>query len=192
MRTLLVVLVLTSTTIASADPQPLTRKNPNTALWLSLGTTAAGLGLTLVAADIGIRPQAYEGMRGAETPLAVTGGIALLGGPSVGRAYGHASLWNRGTALRVAGIGLFGAGFLVGYLATRNSTSDSPDPWPLIGIGAVVGGGLYIAGSAYEIATTPREVGRYNLEHGLDASLTMTALKTRDGIAPCLALAGHF
>jgi hypothetical protein len=210
MRVLILVLLLAATTTAVADPPPPAPPSPRTALWLSLGTTLGGLATILVAADVGIRPQAYYAgaVNNLEPTLAVVGGVALLVGPSVGRIYGHAHLWNTGAALRLAGVLAFGGTALV-VLGQKNNGGGFGGPIE-IAAASVVGGGLYIAGTTVEIATTPRDVDRasappsggaarsskagpcdrYNREHG--ATLSLVPIRARDGaLVPGLAVTGR-
>ena len=189
MRTLLLVVALLGSTAAAAEPAPTPApKSPVTALWLSLGTSAAGLGLVLVGADAGIRPQAYGQARGIELPLAAVGGAALLVGPSLGSAYAG-RFWNGGTALRLAGVGIGAAGLALAVQPSRGPEGAlNVGPYFLLGGGAAV----YLAGAVYEIATTPRAVRRYN-RRTLELSLSPAPLATPGGrIAPGLALAGRF
>jgi hypothetical protein len=194
---IVVALALAASSVAHADPEP---KSPRTALWLSLATSAAGLGLEFVSADAGIRPQAYGGNHNWVEPTACgVGAGALIVGPSLGRIYGDAPLWNKGTTWRLIGLGIaatgVGAALALGY-SQRNSTSDGPvNTGPVVvgGAALAVGGGLYIAGASYEIATTPSAVERANHTRGFEAQLTLAPLRSRDGgVVPAAAIVGRF
>lgn len=204
MRRLVVAIVIVATTTSAvAEPAPPPRKSPRTALWMSLGTTLGGLALASWGADIGFRkgeccPAPYANTpRAVEYGLAGVGGAALLVGPSLGSLYVD-RFWNAGSYLRLAGVGTVGLG-LAGALAVSErkcptGVTDCESGGILVfGAGLVLGGGLYVAGAAYEIATTPRAARRYNRDHGLDATLTMTALRAQNGsLAPGFAVAGRF
>src|SRR5579862_3990083 len=153
------VVALATTSVAAADPAP---KSPDTALWLSLATSVAGLGLEFVSADAGIRPQAYGGNHNLVEPTAGgVGAAALIVGPSLGRIYADAPLWNKGTTLRAVGLGVAALGVGAAFwLGTQTHPGDAvpAGPYLVAGAGAVIGGGLFIAGASYEIATTPSAV----------------------------------
>lgn len=191
MRRVVVVVILCASAIASAEPaspiaaQP-PRRDPATALWMSLGTSAAGLALVLVGADVGIRPQAYPHTGWLEAPLAGVGGAALLVGPSLGSFYAD-RLWNGRLAVRLVGLGVAALAFAPGLQGNGGTTS----PLPVLLLAA--GGVLYLAGATYEIATTPRAVDRYNREHGWFATPTLSVSRLRDRtIAQGLAIARQF
>lgn len=158
---------------------------------MSLGTSAAGLGLVLVGADIGIRPQAYPNTRGLEPVFAGVGGAALLVGPSLGSVYAD-RFWNTGFALRIAGLGVGALGFATAlWIADRHPNAGTNSPLPILS--SAVAGVMYLAGATYEIATTPSAVERYNREHEGAATLSLSLIRARDGgVAPGMALSGRF
>jgi hypothetical protein len=195
-KTILVVLApyLLTSSIAGAEPDGrATRKEPWKALALSLGTTVAGIGLVAWSVEIGIEPWNYVPPPSSravplQVGLASVGGAAVLAAPSLGRLHGHAPLWNLGTALRISGL----AAGAIGLAINTTARDDLSMIYPVIGL-VSVGATAFLVGTAYEIATTPRDVRRYNRAHGLDVTLTVTALRTRDGsVVPGLAIAGRF
>ncbi len=191
---IVVALALATTSVAAADPAP---KDPRTALWLSLATSVTGLGLEFVSADAGIRPQAYPRPNWVEPVAGGVGAAALLVGPSLGRIYGDAPLWNKGTTLRLVGLGIAATGVGAAlWLGSRQTNSDGPVNTGPVLVGApllAIGGGLYIAGASYEIATTPAAVERAGQARGFEAQLTLAPLRSRDGgLVPACAVVGRF
>ena len=133
-------------------------KDPATAVWLSLGVTAGGLGLVALGDSLKV------------PAITTTGSIAFVIGPTTGHIYaGHTA--NAGLAAR--GIGTLaafvGAIFIVSCIdGCSNGNGDT---------GAVlfVGGGLlYVGGGIYEIATAADAVHTYNREHGFEANVVPT------------------
>jgi hypothetical protein len=177
----LVFAILLVARVAAADQAP-------AAVGVSLGVTAAGLGFEFVAADVGIRPQAYPDNTPALQPiLATVGGALLLVGPSLGRAiYAPHSLWNKWLAMRLVGIGIAGIGVATTViLADQGSSGWIPG---IIG-GAIViaGAGLYIGGATVEIVTTPAAVRREG------ATVSIAPIRGPGGsLAPGLVVAGRF
>ncbi len=195
MRNFILALAMLCSTVAAAEPPGETpargpHKDRSTALWMSLSTTLGGLGLVLVAADIGIRPQAYPNEQWLQPPLIAVGSAALLVGPSLGSAYAG-RFWNGGTAIRLAGLGIAGAGVAFALAYDRRGGDAGPDPLPYLAFAA--GGIVYLAGATYEIATAPRAIDRYNREHGVSAQLSVVPIRARDGsLAPGVSLSGQF
>jgi hypothetical protein len=189
---IVVALALATTSVAAADPAP---KDPQTALWLSLATSAAGLGLEFVAADAGIRPQAYGGNHNWIEPTAGgVGAAALIVGPSLGRIYGDAPLWNKGTTVRLVGLGIATTGVVAAFWLGRHDTSETGNGPILIGGGLLgLGGAVYLAGATYEVVTTARAVERAGRTRGFEAQLTLAPMRSRDGgVVPAAAIVGRF
>ena len=193
MRNVVFATAMLFSTVAAAEPPGDTparapQRDRSTALWMSLSTTLGGLGLVLVAADVGIRPQAYPNEQWLQPPLVAIGSAALLVGPSLGSAYAG-RFWNGGTGMRLAGLAIAGAGFAEGLASRGEGASVDPGPYLML----AAGGFLYLVGATYEIATTPRAVDLYNREHGVSAQLSLAPIRARDGsIAPGVSLSGQF
>jgi hypothetical protein len=154
-------------------------KNPATAVLLSLGVTAGGIGLILVG-DSG------SNNGGA---LATFGAIAMLVGPTVGHTYAGKT-WNAGLATRLVGLGATYVGI---YMAITDkcayNSCRSNDNADVVLMGGVI---TFIGGSIYEIATAGSAARDYNREHHLDARLTFAPVRSSTGAAPGLALVGRF
>ena len=138
-------------------------KSPDTALGLSLGTTAAGLGLMIAGSKID---------NGA---LGGLGAVMFLIGPTTGHTYAG-DTFNGGLGIRSAGLlsSVLGLAMAFCFDGCNQSTQRS--------VGAVMfygGALLYIGGSLYEIGTAPSAAHRYNREHGLDS----TVVPTGNGLA---------
>jgi len=145
-------------------------KSADVALGLSLGVTAAGLGLIVAGANWN------------EPTIATTGTIVFLVGPTTGHIYGGHTL-NGGLGARAIGAVTALAGFSV--LLSCFATCDNQDGKVDVAGALLIGGGLvYAGGGIYEIATAPEAAHRYNRQHGFEA----TVVPTGNGIA----LAGRF
>ena len=148
-------------------------KDPDTALGLSLGMTAGGLGLMLLGGEL------------REPISLVTGAAVFLVGPTIGHAYAEDTL--------NAGLGVRGVGAVAAVGGLRLMVDDCPVLHELpcpgtrgdIGTALLIGGGLlYFFGSLYEIDTASSAARRYNREHGFKA----TVVPTTNGVA----LVGRF
>lgn len=204
MRTVLVASLALSTAVADAQvggPPGLTppserhaaRKTTTTAMWLTLGTTAAGAGLFFLGESLYQTPGCYNSCY-PQQAVAVVGGAAFFVGPSLGHVYaGHT--WNAGLGLRLGGIAAFGLGWLAmaPCFAHPANAGDQSQSCQVGGI-AVTGGAIAtLVGTVYEIASTPDAVHAYNREHGFDATLSVAPVRTRDGgVVPTVGLAVRF
>ncbi len=201
MRALLLAVTLASTSVASAQPPGLTEptappaahKQTRTAMWLTLGTMAAGAGLFALGEAMYQQPGCYNSCV-PQQGIAVVGGAALLVGPSIGHIYaGHT--WNTGLAIRASGIATFGLGMLAasrcfGYPGIGAPSASEQRACNTGSMAAVLGAVATAVGTVTEVATTPSAVDDYNRAH---ASLTLAPIRAQDGsIAPGLAFAGQF
>lgn len=138
-------------------------KSPDTALALSLGTTAVGLGLMI------------EGSKIDNGVLGGLGAVMFFVGPTTGHMYAG-DTFNGGLGIRSAGLlsTVLGLAMAFCFDGCNQGTQQS------VG-GAMFYGGalLYIGGSLYEIGTAPSAAHRYNREHGLDS----TVVPTGNGLA---------
>jgi hypothetical protein len=188
MRALVLAVILVSS-IAHAQPPGLTEptapqfapKKKSTAMWLTLGTMAAGAGLLAV------------GEAQQQSGVAILGGAALLVGPSIGHIYADHT-WNTGLAVRASGVATFGVGMLAASRcwAYPDISPPSASEQRTCNIGsaaAMVGAIAAVVGTITEVATTPSAVEDYNRAH---ASFTVAPIQTQNGIAPGVALAGRF
>jgi hypothetical protein len=164
-----------------------TRRDPAIALGLSLGVTAAGLGLLAAA------PPADESDLG--DGMALAGLLAILIGPTTGHLYAD-RIGNTGLGIRAvsASVGLVAFSGL-GLCAFDLSGDDDDDGehcgwWAMAAVGSSL---LYAGGTIYEIVDAPRAARAYNQRHGLDLALAPTAVRAGDGSqAPGLAVSGSF
>jgi hypothetical protein len=195
MRTPVVVLVLLLATAAHAGDggglapiEP--RVEPETARWISLGTTAAGLGLTAYlwhhAAGLD------EGYGRAETQLASIGtGLAAIAlGPASGlfvageyrRSVGGALA--RPSLVAAGGLGIGVGAFVLmwGCFETNDCADAKIAGGVFMGLGALAGAGG-LAWAAYDIWDTPRILRRRMPRRGTAAAAAMGTTTT---VAPLL------
>jgi len=142
-------------TSPTAAPVPPTQPNGDelsetTALWLSLGGTAAAWTVLLVGVEL--KHQGY----GSAGAMEAIGGLGTLLAPSLGHWYAGA-LGGRGLGLRAAGAGAAYLG-LVLVAACEDECSTGPAAAVLL----LVGAGLYLGGTIDSIATAPGAARRQN------------------------------
>ncbi len=154
-------------------PRGLETRDPTTALGLSLGGTAAGVGLLASA----------WGDTDGDVP-ALVGAALITFGPSFGHAY--AGNWlTAGLGRRAFGLVLTGLGV---DEALGCAGSDGPCH---AGEGTLAAGlALVGAGAIYDIATAPGAARDFNRAHALQ--LTPTTLHAAGGTVPGIALTGTF
>ncbi|MBV8758495.1 MAG: hypothetical protein JO257_14515 [Deltaproteobacteria bacterium] len=146
-------------TVEPAPPVPVgSPKSPATAVWMSLGVTAGGLGLAALGGNLRV------------PAISTAGSLAFVIGPTTGHIYaGHTA--NAGLAARGIGAlaGFVGAILIVSCIdGCSNNNGD-------LGAGLFIGGGLlYVGGAIYEIADSADAVHRYNREHGFEANVVPT------------------
>jgi hypothetical protein len=166
----------------SPDVQPLQNEVPagwelseSTAVWLSIGGTAASWGLILAATQLD----------GSGSGVATLAALATMAAPGLGHMYADAFA-TRGLAVRFGGAGIALLGTILRVLQYADGRpSDSGD---LLTGGMVLGGAaLFAAGTIDDIVTAPAAVRRYNRRlHGL--AITPILGPDRGGVA----LAAHF
>ncbi len=192
MRALLVAAM--SSSVAHAEPpgltvptaRPVEHKSKSVAMWFTLGTMTAGTALLALDVPLAQHSTCTDSCALLEV-IAVTGGAALLVGPSIGHLYaGH--LWNAGLGIRLGGMVSLGIGWLV-LMPCMQPNGPSGGTCAMGGTLATLGALATVAGTVTEVATTPSAVDDYNRAH---ATLTLAPIRTQDGIAPGLALAGRF
>jgi hypothetical protein len=190
----LVIACLLSASLAFAEPgEAAERRTTKVAFLASILVTAGGIGLMLIGADAGIRPHAYgSAADGVEIGATSVGAAATLVGPSIGSLYAE-NFWNLGFLLRCVAVQIFATGAAVAYVRSSSTRgSGGPDGLVLLsfGIGAVLGAVSYLVGTVIELWGMPKAIDQYNLRHGW--AITPTALRSRDGLAPGLALTARF
>jgi hypothetical protein len=166
--------------IATAPPDD---KDPGTATWLAVGSTAAGAGLALIAT--------YENDRHnrAANVLGISGGVLLFLGPSAGHFYageiGHGAVTSALRAGAAAGafFGLFIATF--NLCAEPCHKADNPEGWALFGVSAAA----FVGATAYDLYDAHRAVERAN-RRGVDLTIAPTVIPTATGPTGGLALVG--
>ena len=141
-------------TVPSSLPPPPTRQqgeelSESTAVWLSLGGTAASWTLVAVASEMGGSSNAGR--------IGTIGALGTLFAPSFGHWYARSFL-TRGLGLRVAGVAatFFGLSILL---------SQCDDECSNAGLAAALmlgGAGLYVGGTIDDIAAAPGKVRQYN------------------------------
>jgi len=160
---------LTRPTLIDAAPEPVGPKSPTTALALSAGVTAAGLGLFAL------------GDHQHVDALSATGALVFAIGPTTGHIYAGQPL-SAGLGVRALGM----AASLGGILTLAGCGFDECHGGDATaGVGLFYGGAIaFVAGGLYEIATAPSGAKDYNRRHGL----AVTVVPTGRG----LGLAGTF
>jgi len=171
---------------AEAPPAPALgpageRLSEGHALALSLGGTALSWGMMIGA--IYLDRSEVSGLMGT------AGAIGILVAPSFGHWYADA-YFTRGLGLRLGGLGVILAGAVVAFMEDppsfgHDDPQESSDPvvGPAI---AIVGAGMFVAGTIDDIVTAPRRVRRRN--QGPDVALAPVVTQHSAG----LALGGRF
>jgi hypothetical protein len=173
----LALLVLTSS--ARADD-----KDPDTALALSLGGTAASFAAIGGAAVCYPRADSHT----VCDALAVTGVAGLVLAPSLGHWY-SGTIFPRGLWMRALGATsvLFGTGLLI---ATAESDSSSTT-WAVVGGGLfLAGGGLALTGIIDDLVEARSAATRYNDAHRVQ--VMPTVLNPPSGPVMGIGVSGRF
>ena len=159
-------------------------KSPTPAIALSLGGTAAGIGLIALGGNIHHEDE-------VELPLVATGVAAVVLGPSFGELYAGRG-WTPGLSMRAGGLLLGAVGFGVALQECGADPEGSCDP-TAGGVIFLGGAALFIAGGVYDIVTAPRAARAWNASHAQELLVVPTALHdARGGAAPGLTVAGTF
>jgi hypothetical protein len=160
------VLTVAATSVAHADEPPMAPleqpssdvgpKNPDTALMLSLGGTAASAGLVLA------------GISGHDNGGLITAGlVSSLVTPSLGEWYAGKPL-TAGMGIRAASavVTIYGVAESLKCLDFEGSDTSCHES---DAAGYLLAGGLigYAAGTIYDIATAPSAARAYNREHAI-------------------------
>lgn len=138
-----------------AAPVTITPEEPvseSTALWLSLGGTAASYGALFAGSALGSRSQLAKG-------VGVVGGFAAIFAPTFGHWYQH-SWGTRGLAVRLAALPI--ALVTLGVAVSAGTTAgDDVRRNFLIG-GLSLAGGMWIAGTVDDIVQAPSAARQRN------------------------------
>lgn len=188
------VAVLTATSIASAEPYDATEphKDAGVAIGLSVGGTAASIGLIAAGANMSDR---------AGGPGLVTAGVlSLIVTPALGEIY-SGKYFTPGMGMRLAGGGLavIGAMEALSHLCFGNfdngtstdsscSSNATPDYFPVTMLG--IGAALAVSGTIYDIATAGTAAEHWNNAHHL--ALAPTMIPSTTGPTAGVALGGVF
>ncbi len=159
---------------APAHAQPATTpesdgKSANTALALSLGGTAASVGLYLA------------GVQREDPKLLVAGGLSSLFTPALGHWYAG-SYATPGMGMRVGGGLLIAVGFSMSFkgFPSEQERGAEATVGEVIGIAGI---GLFAGGVIYDIATAGRAAKRWNAKHmQLAPSVVSSGAHTTMGI----------
>lgn len=143
-------------TVPSSLPPPLPppqgeELSESTAVWLSLGGTAASWTLVAVASKMD------QGAGSNAGRIGTIGALGTLFAPSFGHWYARSFL-TRGLGLRVAGV-------TATFLGLSILLSQCDDECSNAGLAAALmlgGAGLYVGGTIDDIAAAPGKVRRYN------------------------------
>ncbi|HEY5924374.1 MAG TPA: hypothetical protein VIV11_22005 [Kofleriaceae bacterium] len=160
-------------------------KSPFVAGALSLGLTAAGIGLNLMAQDIAPHYDEPGKSDALRVSVVLTGTVLSLVGPTSGHIYAGQA-WNPGLKWRLIG----GATFAVSIVpAFAFALSDNAAGTTLFGLLAAGGGVTYIGATIWEIGSAPGAARRHNerLEEG--ASFSVAPIIGRES---GLAIGGRF
>ncbi len=143
-------------------------KDPNTALLLSLGGTAASAGLVIA------------GGASNDGGLVAAGLLSSLVTPSLGEWYAGKPL-TAGMGIRVVSAAAEIAGLAEAFKCfdTENCTNNQGLAGALM-LGGLVG---YAAGTIYDIADAPSSAREYNRAHSLHVTVTPTVMRTPSGNA---------
>ncbi len=162
-------------------PEVAEYKDPNTAMALSLGASAVGVGGMYLG---------YKMHDGGDTPVMMLGALVAVFGPSSGDWWVNGSpRFGMGFGIRLAGAAIAGLGLARAVdQSCQDNVCDAPLENPqsnaLIGIGA----GIVVGGMIYDIATAGRTAERHNANLHVAPQLVNTA----SGTAPGLGISGHF
>jgi len=162
------------------------RLDPSVAMGLSLGGTAVSWGLLVGSIYVARSGSSMAGLMGT------AGAIGTVFAPSLGHWYADA-YFSRGLGLRLGGMAVVLAGAIVAF-AEDPITYGHDDPQtesndPVIGPAiAIVGVGMFVAGTIDDIVTAPRRVRRLNREREVGVSLAPMVTHQSAG----LALGGRF
>ena len=152
-----------------AAPVAMSRETPkseDTALALSLGGTAASVGLVIAGGSSNNGAMISAGL------------LSSLVTPSLGE-------WYAGRYV-TAGMGIravSGVATVVGFAEALKCVDADGECHTDSSAGVLLVGGLlgYAGGALYDIATAPREARRYNERHGLTLTVAPTPLRTPSG-----------
>jgi hypothetical protein len=156
------------------EPAPLDER---TALWLSLGGTAASWAMLGVGASM-------DSGSATQTTLVSVGLVGTLLAPAAGHWYAH-SFVTRGTVLRVAGAAsaVVGVGMAFGECFLREDCNAG-----VAGAIIILGAGVFVGGTLDDIISAPFKARRYN-ERRLQG-VTIAPVVQHDSAA--LLLSGRF
>lgn len=161
------VAILCTAHVARADDTDQGPKDPNTALGLSLGGTAASVALTIAGASAN------------NSGLVTAGLLSSIVTPSFGEWYAGKPL-TVGLGLRAASAVALVAGANEAFkcFGETGSCSNDNNAAGVLLLGGLVG---YATGTIYDIATAPRAAREFNAEH--QVHVTPTYLRSPSGSA---------
>jgi hypothetical protein len=179
-----------STNVAAADPP-----SPARAAALSAAPFGAGLALAVGGLIVANQRTCTTSQTGGSTctdhydsgvGMTIAGGVLVAVGPSLGHVYaGH--VWTTGLKIRLAGLGLAGAGF-AGLLLSDHSCTGFVCTKDVIGIGAVIiGGGVVVVGGAIDVTQAGEAAARAS-----GPQLALTPIRTPSSTVLGLSARGTF
>jgi hypothetical protein len=173
-----------------ADDVVSDEKSESVATGLSLGITAAGVGLIA----LGVMNAASDApLHDALPPLLTAGVAGVVLGPSAGRWYAR-DAWSAGLGLRLAGAAGFaiGSSLALSELYKWRPQRDTSTFDLGLRIGAV-GGAAFVTGVVLDLATAHRAVERYNRAHAArKLSVVPTVVRAANAPQAGLAVIGTF
>jgi hypothetical protein len=146
--------ILVTTAVVHADPPDSGPKDPDTALMLSLGGTAASVALVVAGGRV-------------NNSLPWAGLVSSVFTPSLGEWYAGKPL-TVGIGIRAASAGILFAG--IGQWNSSNDEKKGDGGAGLLVLTGIVG---YAAGAIYDIADAPRAAHAYNRTHSWQVAPTV-------------------
>jgi hypothetical protein len=169
-------------------PPPVYRGSPKSPLLagvLSLGITAVGIGLNVMATDLAPHYDEPGKSDVLRVSVVLTGTVLALVGPTSGHFYAGRA-WNPGLKWRLIGGGVFAVSIVPAFAF---ALGDNDAGVTIFGLLAAGGGITYIGATIWEIGTAPGAARRQNERLEESASISIAPIIGRE---PGLAIAGRF
>ena len=156
MKSLLTIaslLALTTTASAESEPRP-AQVSEEVALGLSVGGTVASYAAIIAGVTLD------------QPGLTSAGAVGAVFAPTAGHWYAH-KVVSRGLVLRATGLAVAVGGFLAFsgdrcFCTTQVNDDRDQGDWGSVGLSAVLGAGLFVAGTVDDIAQAKTAARKYN------------------------------